>query len=962
MARSYLINMLMLALAVLVVTSCNGKTPASDLRAGATPAPAASGPTPNADVVIVDADADFTAAREPASITGTNLALAEAELVVEKLARGDWQLVRIVVLADASQSISDLPRGVYLRFTRGTAKAVLPPLGTNATVPVGLVLRAAATAASELFELARARSECALQIDRLRLPVPVLWQIGALVAAARRKDASQALNLASLADSFCATSAAALSKVSDAEATAAIDAVVHRIAPAERVAAAARAKTYDALTVADATDQDALLTGLGRSTLTAAVKDHPSDKAAVAVAQRRVYFDTVESASAAQIANASFIAKVDDAVTRATAGDLQALLAKPAAAAAEETLERAAEETCAGAALTGDGCTQAAPTPPAPPPSPPAPVTTPDPGPAVQPDPSPAPTPEPVLPPTPGPDPAPPGPGPDPTPAPTPGPGPSPPSPPDPGPGPTPGPGPSPGGGAPALNLISPNGGEHLSKGATYQIQWTKNLIDYIDILYSADGNSFSTIATNVGGTSYTWDVQAEPTVLGRIKLLSASTDGTATISASAFTVTSSPYTLVDTQDIPIGGPAANKGRVYLASSHLGNMALITQSSDGTHLLASTRDTDPGAGWGTLYSVAPATSLMSINQAAVTFSSSSALAVAFVSSASVLVARPATFDTSIDWAMTTSTSLSAPTAAGNFTMAGVYGFTSIAFANLGLSLHPIWATSYNSGSWSSTDAIGFPAAQGPYSCGNPRSLTSKTVLVWTEGATVTMGEYNSSGLLNNVSFPFTTGDNAFFPRCDIDAAGNGIVTAIESLGSGAIGFHVWQYKSTGSFTEVSPLNALTFAHSETHLIAPLVTDLGNKAMIWVATDDDLFAMACHFTGGILGCDDLLRIADDVDFDGNGFGAAIDKSGVGVFVTRTLGQPPGVPAVAQTITAFTFNSTNSSSTTLVLGPQTAGSNVFGVPDVTYDGNNAIVVAYNLIVAGQLVTRVHTLEEP
>jgi hypothetical protein len=59
------------------------------------------------------------------------------------------------------------------------------------------------------------------------------------------------------------------------------------------------------------------------------------------------------------------------------------------------------------------------------------------------------------------------------------------------------------------LKLLSPNGGEVIPSGSTYAISWTapSNAVKF-NLMYSVNnGSAWSTIATNISGTSYQWTV-----------------------------------------------------------------------------------------------------------------------------------------------------------------------------------------------------------------------------------------------------------------------------------------------------------------------------------------------------------------------------------------------------------------------------------------------------------------------
>ncbi|MES2560103.1 MAG: DNRLRE domain-containing protein [Bacteroidota bacterium] len=65
----------------------------------------------------------------------------------------------------------------------------------------------------------------------------------------------------------------------------------------------------------------------------------------------------------------------------------------------------------------------------------------------------------------------------------------------------------------PALNFVSPNGGEWLFAGNTKTITWTSSYSDSVNLYYSTDGSSWSLIASNIIATtgSYSWIMPTSP-------------------------------------------------------------------------------------------------------------------------------------------------------------------------------------------------------------------------------------------------------------------------------------------------------------------------------------------------------------------------------------------------------------------------------------------------------------------
>lgn len=73
------------------------------------------------------------------------------------------------------------------------------------------------------------------------------------------------------------------------------------------------------------------------------------------------------------------------------------------------------------------------------------------------------------------------------------------------------------------LAINSPQGGERLGTGTTFQIRWAKdNSVNSVKILFSSnDGTDWSEVATGQTGQSYTWTVGDVATTTARIKLVS---------------------------------------------------------------------------------------------------------------------------------------------------------------------------------------------------------------------------------------------------------------------------------------------------------------------------------------------------------------------------------------------------------------------------------------------------------
>jgi Bacterial Ig domain len=95
----------------------------------------------------------------------------------------------------------------------------------------------------------------------------------------------------------------------------------------------------------------------------------------------------------------------------------------------------------------------------------------------------------------------------------------------------------------PTVTVNAPNGGENWTAGSTHNITWTAtdNVgVASVDILYSTDGSTYSSIATGSANTgSYSWIVPNTPTTTAFVKVIAydAATNSGQDVSNAAFTI-----------------------------------------------------------------------------------------------------------------------------------------------------------------------------------------------------------------------------------------------------------------------------------------------------------------------------------------------------------------------------------------------------------------------------------------
>jgi len=112
------------------------------------------------------------------------------------------------------------------------------------------------------------------------------------------------------------------------------------------------------------------------------------------------------------------------------------------------------------------------------------------------------------------------------------------------------------------INLISPNGGEILTSGSTYFIEWgSQNVVD-VTIEYSTDnGNNWISIVDSIVSAGiYEWTIPNTLTTEGRVRISDLSDPNTYDISDGSFTIQSSKIIMVVS---PNGGEILEGGSNY---------------------------------------------------------------------------------------------------------------------------------------------------------------------------------------------------------------------------------------------------------------------------------------------------------------------------------------------------------------------------------------------------------------
>jgi photosystem II stability/assembly factor-like uncharacterized protein len=109
------------------------------------------------------------------------------------------------------------------------------------------------------------------------------------------------------------------------------------------------------------------------------------------------------------------------------------------------------------------------------------------------------------------------------------------------------------------INLVKPNGSEHLLAGSNYSIDWTSTNVNNIDIEFSSDGTTYTSIVTGepASNASYIWTVPATYSETCLIKLIDSDYNSVLDGSAAYFTIADIEITA------PIDGTALVIGDAY---------------------------------------------------------------------------------------------------------------------------------------------------------------------------------------------------------------------------------------------------------------------------------------------------------------------------------------------------------------------------------------------------------------
>ena len=107
----------------------------------------------------------------------------------------------------------------------------------------------------------------------------------------------------------------------------------------------------------------------------------------------------------------------------------------------------------------------------------------------------------------------------------------------------------------PSVTVLAPNGGERLTAGTPFTIQWSASDPDGLsrfDVMLSTDGVNYSGVCTSLGGNirSCTWGSPGPVTTNARIRVTAYDTLG-----ATAFDVSNAPFTIAAPAPPPAGLP-----------------------------------------------------------------------------------------------------------------------------------------------------------------------------------------------------------------------------------------------------------------------------------------------------------------------------------------------------------------------------------------------------------------------
>lgn len=152
---------------------------------------------------------------------------------------------------------------------------------------------------------------------------------------------------------------------------------------------------------------------------------------------------------------------------------------------------------------------------------------------------------------------------------------------------------------APAIVVTSPNGGEFLQVGTTYNITWTVLNVSFVRIEYSTNnGNSWIIVTDSISASSgiYPWIVPNTTTTQALVRISSISNTNIFDISNSVFSIIPPPNITVIS---PNGGEIWNVGNSYpilWESVSIGNVKIEYSTNNGLNWILITSNTSASSG------------------------------------------------------------------------------------------------------------------------------------------------------------------------------------------------------------------------------------------------------------------------------------------------------------------------------------------------------------------------------
>ncbi len=107
---------------------------------------------------------------------------------------------------------------------------------------------------------------------------------------------------------------------------------------------------------------------------------------------------------------------------------------------------------------------------------------------------------------------------------------------------------------APSVTVTSPNGGEIWVHSSQQSITWNSAGVNAVNLEFSSDGgNTWTTIASNVSGNSFTWSLPATQTTSAKVRITDSGTSTATDMSDAVFTITAGVgIALIETGDVCI--------------------------------------------------------------------------------------------------------------------------------------------------------------------------------------------------------------------------------------------------------------------------------------------------------------------------------------------------------------------------------------------------------------------------